>query len=159
MVRNSHSWWTCIVEALSHDSWLHFQTRARSFVLSRASIWCVVAPQKRRQCLSGNHSSSVKRVLNVRVSLISRALPSLTSDNRGHFISARLGIQPTRNLLSPDSQFWASDHVYFVWDFRSLAISPLRKILLLRRWMKKIWFSLCPENSELWFQVTWTFSF
>lgn len=49
------------------------------------------------------------------VSLISRALPSLTLDNRGHFISARLWIQPTQNLLSPDSQFWATDHVYFVW--------------------------------------------
>ena len=68
-----------------------------SFVLTRAPIWCVVPPQKRCQCLSGNHSSSVKSMLNVRVSLISRALPSLTSENRVHFISVRLWIQPTQN--------------------------------------------------------------
>lgn len=36
-----------------------------------------------------------------------------------------------------------------VWDFRSLDTSPLKKILLLHKWMKKIWFSLFLENNEL----------
>lgn len=77
-----------------------------SFVLTRAPIWCVVAPQKRCQCLSGNHSSSVKSVLNVRVSLISRALPSLTSENRVHFISVRLWIQPMQSCHLTASSEW-----------------------------------------------------
>lgn len=46
-----------------------------------------------------------------------------------------------------------------VWHFRSLDTSPLKKILLLPRWMKTIWFSLFLENSELSFQVIFLISF
>lgn len=126
---------------------------------TRTPTWCMVAPRKRYQSPPGNHSSSVKSVLNVRVSLIPRGLSTLTSENKVHFSSLRLWIQPMQKLLLLDSQLWDTVCVYSVCDFRSLAISPLKKILLLRSWMKKIWFSLCPENSELWFQVTFAFPF
>lgn len=68
-----------------------------SFVLTRAPIWCVVAPQKRCQCLSGNHSSSVKSVECQSVPYFQGTAVSDIRKSGPFYSQFRLWIQPTQS--------------------------------------------------------------